>query len=118
VTVALKLRNAEQIEQRIEQLYTRGSPTYRQFITPEQFREQFAPDAATVAAVSRAFAVQGLSVTQAATAQLHVSGSAALAYVKDPRAPALAFVRTLTHRRCAADALTKNQAALNKGDGQ
>jgi subtilase family serine protease len=77
VTVALKLRNAEQIEQRIEQLYTRGSPTYRQFITPEQFREQFAPDAATVAAVSRAFTVQGLSVTQAATAQLHVSGSAA-----------------------------------------
>ena len=43
VTVALKLRNPEQLEQRIQAIYTRGSPQYRQFMTPEQFRSEFGP---------------------------------------------------------------------------
>jgi kumamolisin len=77
VTVALKLRNADQIEPLIQSLYTPGSPQYRQFLTPEEFRSQFGPSAVSLAAVTRAFEAQGLTVTRSATAQLHVTGSAA-----------------------------------------
>jgi kumamolisin len=77
VTATLKLRNAEQIDPLIQSVYAPGSPQYRQFLTVDEFRSQFGPSAATVAAVTREFEAQGLQVAQSATAQLHVSGSAA-----------------------------------------
>jgi len=48
VTVALSLRNQEQLDKLVEQVYTKGSPQYRQFITPEQFKAQFGPSAETI----------------------------------------------------------------------
>ena len=77
VTVGLKLRNADQIDSLIESVYTRGAPEYHQFLTTEQFRERFAPTAASIAAITKEFESQGLKVEQTSTAQLHVSGSAA-----------------------------------------
>jgi kumamolisin len=77
VTVSLKLSNSEQLDPLVQALYTPGSPQYRQFLTPEQFRARFGPSAASIAAVTREFTAAGLSVTQSATAQLHVSGTAA-----------------------------------------
>jgi kumamolisin len=77
VTVSLKLSNPDQLDPLVQALYTPGSPQYRQFLTPEQFSARFAPSAATIAAVSREFTAAGLKVAQTATAQLHVSGTAA-----------------------------------------
>lgn len=77
VTVALSLRNPEQLDKLVEQVYTKGSPQYRQFITPDQFKAQFGPSAETIAAVSKQFEAQGLTVTQSSTAHLHVSGTTA-----------------------------------------
>ena len=77
VTVSLKLSNSEQLDPLVQALYTPGSPQYRQFLTPEQFRARFGPSAATIASVTREFAAAGLSVTRAATAQLHITGTAA-----------------------------------------
>ncbi len=77
VTVALELRNRAQLDELIAAVYTPGSPQYRQFLTTEQFREQFGPSAATITAVTKEFTAQGLTVTQSATAQLHVSGTVA-----------------------------------------
>lgn len=77
LTVALNLRNTTQMEQLIESVYTPGSANYHRFLTAEQFRAQFGPSAATVAAVSKHFEAQGLAVTQSATAHLRVSGTAA-----------------------------------------
>jgi kumamolisin len=77
VTVALKLSNSEQLDPLVQAIYTPGSPQYRQFLTPEQFRARFGPSAATLAAVTREFTAAGLDVTRTATAQLHVSGTAA-----------------------------------------
>jgi len=77
VTVALKLSNAEELAALIEATYTQGSPQYHHFLTPQQFRERFAPGAATLAQVTQHFEAAGLSVTRTATAQLRVSGSAA-----------------------------------------
>lgn len=77
VTVALNLRNTAQMEQLIESVSTPGSPNYRHFLTPAQFSAQFGPSAATIAAVSKHFEARGLRVTHSATAQLHVTGTAA-----------------------------------------
>ncbi len=77
VTVSLKLSNAEQLDPLVQALYTPGSPQYRQFLTPEQFIARFGPSPATIAAVTREFTAAGLAVTQTATAQLHVTGTAA-----------------------------------------
>jgi len=77
VTVTLKLRHADQIDALIQSLYTRGSPQYREFLTPEDFRAQFGPSEASIAAVAGTFTAQGLTVTRSATAQLQVSGAIA-----------------------------------------
>jgi kumamolisin len=77
VTVSLKLSNADQLDPLMQALYTPGSPQYRQFLTPEQFKARFGPSPASLAAVTREFTDAGLSVTQTATAQLHATGTAA-----------------------------------------
>jgi kumamolisin len=76
VTIALKLNHPQQLEQLLESLYTQGSPRYHQFLSAEEFRDQFAPSADTIASVSRYFEAAGLKVTRSATAQLRVTGSA------------------------------------------
>jgi kumamolisin len=77
VTVALQLSNREQLEDLVKSVYTPGNAHYKQFITPAEFQQRFGPEAATVSAVTREFTSQGLTVTRASTAQLHVSGTAA-----------------------------------------
>jgi len=76
VTVSLKLRDADQLEQLIEAVSTSGSPQYHHFLTSQEFEDRFGPTPATLAAVTQNFEGQGLTVTRTATAQLHVTGSA------------------------------------------
>jgi kumamolisin len=77
VTVALPLSNRAQLDQLIQSMYTPGNAHYRQFLSAAEFQQRFAPGAATIDAVTHAFSAQGLEVTRAATAQLHVTGTAA-----------------------------------------
>src|ERR1700722_4355188 len=77
LTVVLNLRNRDELEELVQSVYTRGNPAYHQFLTPQQFRNQFGPTAATIATVTQHFQSQGLDVSQTAAAQLHVTGSAA-----------------------------------------
>ena len=77
VTVALGLRDTEQMEKLIQAVHTQDSPQYQHFLTPEEFAAQFGPSAATIAAVSKQFQDAGLTVTRASTAHLHVTGTAA-----------------------------------------
>ncbi|HXP67213.1 MAG TPA: S53 family peptidase [Steroidobacteraceae bacterium] len=76
VTVALNLSNRAELEQLVQSVYTRGSPSYHQFLTPQQFRQRFGPSPATIAAVTKHFQSLGLTVSQTAAAQLHVTGTA------------------------------------------
>jgi len=76
VTIALKLNHPQQLEQLLESLYTQGSPRYHQFLSAQEFRDQFGPSADTIASVTRYFEAAGLKVTRSATAQLRVTGSA------------------------------------------
>ncbi len=77
VTVALTLRNADQLEKLIQAMHTPGSAQFRQFLTPAQFSAQFGPSAQTIAAVTKEFEAAGLTVTRASTAHLHVTGTPA-----------------------------------------
>ena len=75
LTVALKLRNTDQMQSLLQSVYTRGSSNYQHFLTPQQFAAQFGPTADTVAQLTRHFQADGFTVTRSATAQLKITGS-------------------------------------------
>ncbi|HEV2703400.1 MAG TPA: S53 family peptidase [Steroidobacteraceae bacterium] len=75
LTIALKLRNKEQMEALVQALHTPNSPQFEQFLTTAQFAAQFGPTDATVAAVTRHYQARGFTVVRSATAQLQVTGS-------------------------------------------
>lgn len=77
ITVALKLRNAAELPALLAELYTPGSPQFHQFLSPAQFRAQFAPAPGTVASVARQFESWGLSVQSVNGTLLKVTGSPA-----------------------------------------
>ena len=77
LTIALKLRNTEQMQSLLQSIYTRGGSSYQHFLTAQQFAAQFGPSAATVAQLTRHFQADGFKVTRSATAQLQVTGSLA-----------------------------------------
>jgi subtilase family serine protease len=77
VTVALALSHPDELQKRLEATYTQGTPQYHQFLTAQQFREQFGPSAQTLASLTHYFEAAGLTVTRPATAQLQVTGTPA-----------------------------------------
>jgi len=76
-TVSLKLRNSGQLESLLQALYEKGNPQYRHFLSTREFADRFGPGAATIAQVTHHFQAAGFTVTESATAQLKVTGSAA-----------------------------------------
>src|SRR5271170_820640 len=77
VTVSLKLRNTDQMESMLQAVYTAGGPSYRKFLTAQEFVTKFGPTAATLARVTQHFQKAGLHVAQITGTHLSVSGSAA-----------------------------------------
>jgi subtilase family serine protease len=77
VTIAMKLHDLAGAQALFAALNTQGSPQFHQFITPEEFKQRFAPTAAEVAKVSAALEKFGLSVTQATSTTLSVKGTPA-----------------------------------------
>jgi subtilase family serine protease len=65
----------------VDAVSTPGSPTYGQFLTPDQFRAKYAPTAATITTVKQWLKSQGLKVTgvEAAGRYIAASGTAAAA---------------------------------------
>jgi kumamolisin len=76
VTIALKLRNPEQLEEVLQNVYTEGNPQYHHFLTAQEFASTYGPDAGTVASVTKRFQSQGLTVTRLTTTLLRLSGTA------------------------------------------
>lgn len=75
LTIALKLRNTDELQALLQSVYTPGNPSYQHFLTPQQFAAQFGPSSATVTQLTRHFQAAGFAVTRSATAQLRISGS-------------------------------------------
>jgi subtilase family serine protease len=75
VTVALKLRNAEEAHELLQSVSTPGSASFRQFLSTEQFREKFGPSAETIESVSASLRSYGLKVEPATTTTLRATGT-------------------------------------------
>lgn len=75
LTIALKLRNTDQMQSLLQSMYKPGSSNFQHFLTPDQFAAQFGPTAATIAQLTRHFQADGFTVTRSATAQLQITGS-------------------------------------------
>jgi kumamolisin len=79
VTISLKLRNADQLDAFIADLYNPASPNYKHFLTPEQFAAKFGPSSAEIDQVKRFVESHGLHVDSVSPegTLIHVSGTAA-----------------------------------------
>ncbi len=60
VTVWLKLRHEKQLDQLVHDVYDPNSSRYQKFMTPEEYKETFAPSAQVEESVRRYFIAQGM----------------------------------------------------------
>ena len=84
VSLALYLgfRNESQLKDLVVDVSTPGSARYGQYLTPEQFRAQFAPDAKSVAAVQKELTKLGFHIDYTPKSGLFVQASGTVAQVK------------------------------------
>jgi len=75
--VLLPLQNSSLLDQLISELNTSGASNYHQWLTPQQFQSQYAPNRQTMTQVSNALAAFGLKVTATHTQGLQFQGSVA-----------------------------------------
>lgn len=75
VTLALPLRNTDELATQLQATYTRGSPQYRKFLTPDEFNTRFGPSDATVAQVTQHYRNAGLQVTRESATLLKLTGT-------------------------------------------
>ncbi len=74
VTVALKLRNTDEMMNVVQSLYTEGGAQYHKFLSSQQFNDRFGPTDATVNSAMKSLSAAGLTVTRLDGNLLKVSG--------------------------------------------
>jgi len=74
VTVALKLRQPEEMERLLREMQTPGNPKFHQFLTPAEFQQRFAPSRDTVDQAVAHFRQAGLTATPQPGGLLRVTG--------------------------------------------
>ena len=82
LVITLPLRNQDQLDQLLKDLYDPSSPSYRQFLTVEQFTEQFGPTQQDYDAVINFAKQNGLTVTGVSPNRLNVQVSGSVAKVE------------------------------------
>jgi len=82
LVIALPLRNEDQLDQLLKDLYDPSSPGYRQFLTVEQFTEMFSPTQQEYAAALDFAKENGLTVTGTSPNRLIVQVSGSVANVE------------------------------------
>jgi subtilase family serine protease len=82
ITVFLSFRNQEGLKALIEAQSSPSNPQYGQYLTPEQFRAQFAPPAADVARVQKALRNLGFTIESTPKSGLFVRARGTVAQVK------------------------------------
>ena len=79
MSVGLALRNQEQLSALLQSLYDPSSSNYHQYLTPDQFAQQFGPTAGQRQQVIDYLTGQGFSVTQTYPTLIDFSGPQSLA---------------------------------------
>lgn len=77
--VLLALPDPAAVEAEIQAVSSPTSPSFRHFLTPAQFRDRYAPTAASVAAASAWIRSAGLSVVSVASSRLYVEAEGTMA---------------------------------------
>ena len=73
--VYLPLQNTGQLDQLLQAQRTPGSPNYRNWLTPEQFRTRFGPKQQDLDKVTQILSGSGLAVTSTHSQGVHVMGT-------------------------------------------
>jgi len=79
LSVGLQMRNSSDLDTLLSNLYNPQSPEYRQFLTPDQFNQLFAPTADQVQQVVAYLQGQGLTVTNVAPNNLLIDATGTVA---------------------------------------
>ena len=79
LVIALKPRNQAAENAALKALYTPGSASYHQYLTPAQFAASYAPTSATVDAVTSYLTSQGFTAIQAMSNNLVITATATVA---------------------------------------
>src|SRR3954464_14230572 len=82
VSAYLQLRNESGLRSFVQNLYTRGKPRYRQFLTPEQFHAAYSPAASDVNAVKNFLNQKGLSVEYVPANGMYVDASGSVSQIE------------------------------------
>ena len=72
--VFLPLQHSDQLDQLISSQNTSGSPQYRQWLSPQDFRSRFGPSSSQVATIAAALKPYGLQVTKTHSHGVRVQG--------------------------------------------
>jgi kumamolisin len=82
LVITLPLRNQDQLDQLLENLYDPTSPSYRHFLTVEQFTEQFGPTQQDYDAVINFAKENGLTVVDTSPNRLNVQVTGTVANIQ------------------------------------
>ncbi len=82
LVITLQLRNQDQLDQLIENLYDPTSPSYRQFLTVDEFTEKFGPTQQEYDAVVNFARENGLTVVDTSPNRLNVQVSGTVANIQ------------------------------------
>jgi len=73
--IYLPFQNSGELDQLLVDLHTAGSPNYRQWLTPAEFRQRFGPNSTTVARLTADLQARGLTVVSTHSHGLTVQGN-------------------------------------------
>jgi subtilase family serine protease len=82
ISVYLKFRNMDDLDQLLEDQQTPGSARYQQFLTPEEFHQKYSPLPADVAKVKRELVRMGLQIVDAPVGGLFVTARGTVGQIK------------------------------------
>ena len=79
LSIGLQLRNQQELQLLLREMYTPHSPSYHHFLSPQQFVEEFGPTAEQQQQVIDYLQQQGLSITHISSNHLLIDASATVA---------------------------------------
>jgi subtilase family serine protease len=82
IALFLEFKNQSELKTLIEGQYTPGNAQYRKYLTPEQFRSRFAPEASKVALVQDTLKKLGFTIEYTPKSGLFVEAAGTVAQVK------------------------------------
>lgn len=83
VTIALQLRNSNQLDSFIASLHDPSSPNYKHFLTPDEFKTQYGPTDSTVNTVKNYLTSKGLTIKGVSSSNEFITANATTGQLED-----------------------------------